>query len=121
MHSNPYHIGAVRHNLTRNFGFLFPQMLDEVQCSFEEEIPQSKDGDNGWRSFPALETVMRLVCRVGNRTFVGAPLCRNKNYMDININFTLDVIVVSNLLQLFPEFLKPCVLVHSAIRRQCLV
>ena len=51
----------------------------------------------------------RVVSRTSNRLFVGVPLCRDPDYRDLNIEFTVDIMIASNILQLFPQFMKPYV------------
>jgi hypothetical protein len=66
---------------------------------------------------------MDIVSRVSNRLFVGLPLCellfsrcacidsfragRNKEYLDNNIQNTIDVVKCGTLISLFPEFMRP--------------
>ena len=65
---------------------------------------------------------MKVVCRASNRIFVGLPLCtwllsleyyaltfigRNKDFVDLNVQFTIDVIKTAFILQMVPTFLKP--------------
>ncbi|KAH8113856.1 cytochrome P450 [Phellopilus nigrolimitatus] len=100
---NQYHIPVVRTQLTRNIGVLFDDVRDEVERAFEDNI--GAKGDE-WVSRPGLDTVMQVVCRASNRVFVGLPLCRDKDYIDLNIRFTVDVIKASYTINLFPDFMK---------------
>ena len=65
---------------------------------------------------------MKVVCRASNRVFVGLPLCtwllsleyyvlsfagRNSDYVDLNVQFTADVVKTGYILRMFPDFLKP--------------
>ncbi|KAI5118158.1 hypothetical protein M0805_005780 [Coniferiporia weirii] len=100
---NQYHIPIVRSQLTRNIGTLFDEIKDEVVCAFEDSIPAKGDE---WVSRVGLEAVMEIVCRTSNRIFVGLPLCRNKDYVDLNIRFTVDVVKGSQIITLFPDVLK---------------
>ncbi|KAH9043925.1 cytochrome P450 [Lactarius pseudohatsudake] len=51
--------------------------------------------------------MQRVICRVTNRVFVGAPLCRNRDYQALNLNFAINVTKFAAILRLFPDFLKP--------------
>lgn len=77
-------------------------MREELQAAFEDAIPPSDD----WVKVPALDTIRQVVCRTSNRIFVGLPLCRNKDFQDLNIQFATDVIVAAITLQLMPAFLR---------------
>ena len=73
--------------------------------------------------------LQNVICRVSNRLFVGLLLCvlyafpclmrtnrllagRNKEWIKLNINFTLHAIIGGQILRLFPEFLKPFVIIR---------
>ncbi|KAJ6578740.1 cytochrome P450 [Mycena vulgaris] len=104
--TNPYHQLTVRTSLTRNLGRRFPEVKDEIECAFDEVLAlQGAD----WKVVSVLPAIMKIVSRTSNRLFVGAPLCRNTVYLDLNIDNTIDVVVRGQILGLFPEFLKPIV------------
>ncbi|KAF5345743.1 hypothetical protein D9758_011873 [Tetrapyrgos nigripes] len=102
-----YHVDTVRNSLTRNMSASFGEVRDEVQMAFDDDIPRSVSGD--WVAVPAYNTIMRVVCKVSNRFFVGLPLCRNPDWIDLNIQFALDIFKAASIINLFPDFLKPVV------------
>jgi len=102
--SNPYHVPIIRHNLTRALPVVFPALVDELKVAFEDYIPCSPDE---WTTVKALDSLMRVICRASNMSFVGLPLCRNKEYMDVMLKYTIDVIVGAHFIGMFPTFLRP--------------
>ncbi|KAG5715861.1 Ent-kaurene oxidase, partial [Termitomyces sp. T112] len=98
-----YHVEVVKSSLTRSLVERFPDVQNEIAAAFEEYIPATED----WTSVPALPTIMKIVSRSSNRLFVGLPLCRNADYRDLNIEFTIDVIRAARTINLYPNFLKP--------------
>jgi hypothetical protein len=69
-----------------------------------------------------MDTAMKVVCRASNRVFVGLPLCtwllslqyyvlsfagRNPDYVDLNVQFTMDVIKTGFILRMVPAFFRP--------------
>ncbi|KAI6101683.1 cytochrome P450 [Pisolithus croceorrhizus] len=104
--ANPYHISIARIHLTRNLGLYYPDIRDEVYTAFEELLDLK---DDAWKSFVATETVREIVCRVSNRTFVGLPLCRDADWIDLNSRFAVDLATDANILKMFPMFLVPLV------------
>ena len=75
-----------------------------------------------WKSVPALSSAQKVVCRTTNRVFVGLPLCepsplsfafiscalgRDPEWIDLNIQYTIDVMTGGAVLGLFPDLLKP--------------
>ncbi|PPQ87954.1 hypothetical protein CVT25_001139 [Psilocybe cyanescens] len=104
--TDPYHTAIVRTPLTRNLAIRFTDIKDEISTAFEDIVPDKGDE---WTSFPALSTIMHVVCRTSNRLFVGLPLCRDPDYVKLNQQFTIDVIVGGQIINMFPPLLKPIV------------
>ncbi|THU78323.1 cytochrome P450 [Dendrothele bispora CBS 962.96] len=100
-----YHVNVVRNSLTRNIATRFSDVRDEIITSFADQIPVTED----WVSMPALNTIMKVVCRTTNRLFVGLPLCREPDWIDLNIQFTVKVFGSASIINLFPSVLKPIV------------
>ncbi|EJD07780.1 cytochrome P450 [Fomitiporia mediterranea MF3/22] len=98
-----YHVPIVRTQLTRSISGLFEGIKEEIELGFEEGI-NAKGSE--WVSRPALSTVMQVVGRASNRVFVGLPLCRNKDYLELNVRFTIDVIKAAQIIRMFPVFMK---------------
>ncbi|KAF8549327.1 cytochrome P450 [Imleria badia] len=84
VHHNPYHVAVVRSHLTRNLEVLYPEIRDEIVTSFAEVLDLR---GNEWKSVPALNAIEKVVCRTSNRVFVGLPLCRNPDWIDLNIKY----------------------------------
>ncbi|KAF9257927.1 cytochrome P450 [Marasmius fiardii PR-910] len=100
-----YHIDVIQGALTRNLGNMFSEVYDEIVCAFNDELPLTDD----WVKVPTLYKTLDIVCRTSNRLFVGLPLCRNKDWIDLNINFTIDFFTTAGKCSLFPQFLQPLV------------
>ena len=72
-----------------------------------------------------MSTMLRIVCTVSNRFFVGLPLCtsqastrdkiadvyvctgRDPDYLDMSMTFTIDVMKTAIVVNLTPKFLQP--------------
>ncbi|TFK45956.1 cytochrome P450 [Heliocybe sulcata] len=105
VHENGYHIPIVRSQLTKNLAVLFPEVRDEILAAFNDVIPKQAETD--WVEVPAMASIMKIICRTSNRIFVGLPKCRDPDYIELNTRFTLDVVLGSAVINLFPTFLKP--------------
>ncbi|KAJ7086862.1 cytochrome P450 [Mycena belliarum] len=101
---NPYHVATVRGSLTRNLARCFPDVRDEIVHAFNDVL--ALEGKE-WKSFHVLPQVMQIVARTSNRLFVGLPLCRNQEFLDLNVNYTIHIFTRGQLIKLIPEFLKP--------------
>jgi len=97
-------LDVVRSNLTRNLGKCFPEMHDELVSAFEDALPSN---DTDWKPVIVLPTMMTIVARTTNRVFVGLPVCRNQDYMKLVIQYTIDVAVRGQLINILPSVLRP--------------
>ncbi|GAW00139.1 cytochrome p450 [Lentinula edodes] len=102
-----YQVEVVRTPLTRNLAARFDDLRDEIKAAFADEIPAK---ETEWMKVPMLYTVMKIVSRTSNRYFVGLPLCRDPDYINLNIEYTIDAFNGAKTLQRFPTVLKPSVL-----------
>lgn len=55
--------------------------------AFEDELPPCKD----FTRIPINRSLWRIVARVSGRIFAGAELARSEEYMDMSINYTLEI------------------------------
>ncbi|KIL61610.1 hypothetical protein M378DRAFT_166728 [Amanita muscaria Koide BX008] len=104
---NRYHVEVVKLPLTRNIGSKFADVQDEIETAFNDHI---KFQGNEWATVVAFSTMKDIVCRTSNRMFVGLPLCRNPDYIQLNKQFTTNLVKTVRILDLFPSFLRPIVI-----------
>ncbi|KAF6750322.1 cytochrome P450 [Ephemerocybe angulata] len=114
----PFHVPVVRTPLTRGFSSQFGEVSDEIKASCNQWL----DAGDDWKAFVLHKSLVHVVCRTSNRFFVGLPLCRNPEYLKIQENWTLHVMLSANLLNVTPNLLKPIISamllpVHSAIKK----
>ncbi|KAF5343413.1 hypothetical protein D9758_011833 [Tetrapyrgos nigripes] len=102
---HPHHVDVVRTTLTKNIAARFSDVQDEIASAFGDEIPP----DAEWKPYPTLNTVMRIICRTTNRLFVGLPVCRDLDYINLNIEHTILVFKSAFLINLFPSALHQIV------------
>ncbi|KAJ6557715.1 cytochrome P450 [Mycena capillaripes] len=100
---NPYHGHAIRGGLTRNLARCFLEVSDELVCAFDEVLALEDE----WKLVPVLPSMMQIVARVSNRLLVGLPLCRDQEYLNFNINYTINIFLRGRLIALLPDVLKP--------------
>ncbi|KAF8869640.1 cytochrome P450 [Gymnopilus junonius] len=104
--ADPYHIGFLRTPLTKHLANHFADAKNEIARTVHE-LFQMKN--NGRVNLPAHEIAMKVIARASHRMFVGLPLCRNSEYLQLSEKFTIDVFVYSQILNMFPEALHPMV------------
>ncbi|KAI9434726.1 cytochrome P450 [Lactarius indigo] len=103
---NDYHTDVIRSKLTRNIAATFDEVHDELIRSFDSSIPVHGDD---WVKVPMVETMQHVVCATSNRVFVGPSLCRNQDYLTLNLNFAVNVMKFATIIGMFPKPLKPIV------------
>ncbi|KAF8343222.1 cytochrome P450 [Amanita rubescens] len=103
MHDDSFHSDVVQNQLTRNIAARFSDVQDEITVAFSQIIPTK---GNEWTTVNARNAVLSIVCRSVNRMLVGLPLCRNPDYISLNVEFTIDIILSGTILNLFPTSLR---------------
>ncbi|KAJ7617183.1 cytochrome P450, partial [Roridomyces roridus] len=101
---NPYHVKCIRNGLTRNLARTYPDLLDEIVVSLNDVLELQ---GNEWKAFHVLPNMRQVIARITNRIFIGLPLCRNQEFLDLNINYVLDIFTRGSIIGLLPGFLKP--------------
>ncbi|KAL0578544.1 hypothetical protein V5O48_003445 [Marasmius crinis-equi] len=91
--------------MTRNIQARFSDVRDEIVSAFSELLPPQDD----WVSINLNPTMQRIICRASNRFFLGLPICRDPDFIDLNVNYTMQVVLSAQFIGLFPQFLKPIV------------
>lgn len=104
IHDDPYHNSILRLQLTRNLGAIYPNVRNELVVAFGEALDLKGDE---WSSVTAVEMVRSIVCRINNRAFVGLPLCRDPDWIDLNIQLTVAIAKEGFLLMWLPKFIMP--------------
>ncbi|KAJ7687915.1 cytochrome P450 [Mycena rosella] len=101
---NPYHAAAIRGSLTRNLARCFPQVRDEIVHAFDDVLLLN---DNEWKEIQVLASIMQVVARTSNRLFVGLPLCRQQEFLDLNVNYTASIFIRGQIISLIPVIFRP--------------
>jgi hypothetical protein len=98
-------IQTIHKHLARNIIGLIPGVQEEIQAAIDDVFGK----DTEWKTMNLWEAWLGIVPRVTNRIIVGAPLCRNKEFLACQVAFADDVVRNSILLDLFPRVFKPLV------------
>ncbi|KAL0568281.1 hypothetical protein V5O48_013710 [Marasmius crinis-equi] len=106
INEGPLQDRVIRAPLTRNIGARFEDIRDECIYQVTKLIPPTDD----WVEYSdTVGLLQKIVTSVSNRYFVGLPLCRNDDWVDLNIKFALNVTLNSVVINLFPEVAHPIV------------
>ncbi|KAI0774403.1 cytochrome P450 [Fomes fomentarius] len=103
---DPYHIDIIKEKLTRTLPAVLPEVIDELKVAVHQYIPAN---DDEWVTVNAVKTMQQIIARASNRAFVGLPVCRNQEFLDLAIAFTITVIKDRVIINLVPKPLKTLV------------
>ncbi|KAF2763381.1 cytochrome P450 [Pseudovirgaria hyperparasitica] len=99
---NNLHFRTLQEKLTPNLNRLARPMQEELEYAINMEIPES----NGeWVQIKPYHSILRLVARVSARVFLGVPLCRSEEWLEISTEFTENTFISLVILRMFPRFL----------------
>ena len=94
---------TVRINLTQSLGLVTDALVKETRASVLEYF----GNENAWRGVLIKENVGQLVARLSSRVFLGPELCRNKEWLQIAENYTVDLFYGSLALKAMPAITRP--------------
>ncbi|KAH9914911.1 cytochrome P450 [Epithele typhae] len=101
--NDPYHVDIIREKLTRTLPAVLPAIVDELMLAVPEHIPAASDE---WVPVHTFKAMQKIVSRASNRVFVGLPVCRNEEFLDLAIKYTLDITSDRARMKKYPGFLK---------------
>lgn len=93
------------HAMNRELVHLTRPLSDEA-----DHCLKAKWSDNPeWHTVSTHDTVLALVAQMTTRAFVGAELCRNAEWLDIAISFTINRAIAVQAIQAWPWIMQPVV------------
>ncbi|KAL1632954.1 hypothetical protein SLS56_003240 [Neofusicoccum ribis] len=102
-------VQALRHNIFQDMvkkNLMTSVALDdEMDKVTEEMFPASKE----WSELRFSPLSLQVVARLTARVFLGEPLCRNKEWIDLSIRYTIDAYLAAKTLRSWPPYLRPFV------------
>ncbi|KAJ5425431.1 fumitremorgin C monooxygenase [Penicillium sp. CMV-2018d] len=62
-----------------------------------------------WQAHTLKPCILKIVAQLSSRIFAGDSLCRNPQWQDITITYTINLYIAAHALALWPRFLRPLV------------
>ncbi|KAE8423996.1 cytochrome P450 [Aspergillus pseudocaelatus] len=90
---------AVRMKLTQSLGSLTQPLVDETTVALQTYWTD----DTAWHAFPLKSNVLKLVAQMSSRIFLGDQICRNRDWLRITVNYTIDSFLAAEELRLWPK------------------
>ncbi|KAK3984594.1 Ent-kaurene oxidase [Cladorrhinum sp. PSN332] len=100
-------IQTIHKHLARNIISLLPALQDEIHGAIEATFANVTEED--WTSINLWEALLGIIPRVTNSIIVGAPLCRNDEFLKNQVAFADDVVRNSFILMMIPSIFHPIV------------
>ncbi|TFK88883.1 cytochrome P450 [Polyporus arcularius HHB13444] len=100
---DPFHVDIIKDKLMKSLTAVLPDVIDELRVAVPDYIHTKEDE---WTTVNTMQTTLKIVSRASNRVFVGLPVCRNQEYLDLAIRFTIDVLKDTALISIIPESMK---------------
>lgn len=84
---------------------LMPDIVDEVEAAIRDEMPNK----SAWTAVNINNIVLRIVARTSSRIFIGPEYCRNDEWIDVSINYTVAAFNAAYAIKRWPPLLRPFV------------
>ncbi|KAH6693552.1 ent-kaurene oxidase [Plectosphaerella plurivora] len=95
----------IKTSLTPALGKLNGVISEEVINAMALELPQSSE----WEEVDMNKKLLRIVGIISGRIFVGPELCHDDRYLDVAINYTIDVMIAVYVVGMVPPWMRPWV------------
>ncbi|KAK2025270.1 cytochrome P450 [Colletotrichum zoysiae] len=95
---------TIKTALTPSLARINPVIFAEVSSAVRSQFPQS---GGAWSEVNIMEKVMRTVAIVSGRIFIGPELCHDEAYLNVSINYTIDLMAAIQAVAAIPPYLRP--------------
>lgn len=62
-----------------------------------------------WHDLALKPSVLKIIAQLSSRVFLGDKVCRDPDWLKVMVNYTVDAVVASEVIRLWPRFLRPIV------------
>ncbi|TLS26874.1 hypothetical protein PpBr36_04795 [Pyricularia pennisetigena] len=104
-HDPPLHISLIAKALTKNYGNLIPDLVEEAELAFTEQWGRSDE----WTAVKVYDTTQQMLGLITNRVTYGLPLSRDAEMRKVTMEFVRRSFVAGCLLHNVWRPLRPVV------------
>ncbi|KFA45495.1 hypothetical protein S40293_10289 [Stachybotrys chartarum IBT 40293] len=99
----PGFIHTINASLTPALARLALDISQAVRDTMTQELPQAEV----WTELKISQYLLRIVSTVSGCVFVGAELCKDEQYVDMAVNYVVEVMTAARTILLIPQFIRP--------------
>jgi hypothetical protein len=104
VYENILHFDIVRNQLTKNVAHFALMTEEELKVAFSESCH-----DTNWTTVNAWDLCAKVIAQVGNRAYVGFPLCRDEALLDCSRRYATAVYTSAAVITTLPSFMRPVI------------
>ncbi|KAJ5653715.1 hypothetical protein N7490_000718 [Penicillium lividum] len=98
-------VDSVRIKLTQALNGLTIPLSKETAATLKDTFPPSDE----WKPYNFSRKVPYMVARISTLALLGEKACRNENWIEVAVNYTIDAFNGARELRLWPSILRPIV------------
>ncbi|PSN64497.1 putative cytochrome P450 [Corynespora cassiicola Philippines] len=99
------HVRVLQSYLTPNLKTFLSRSAEELDYSFENDVPQPDE----WTEVDIQAILQKMIARVSSRVFIGERASRDETWLNLCLQFPMNVFSTAFIMRLFPPFLWPLV------------
>ncbi|KAF1836048.1 cytochrome P450 [Decorospora gaudefroyi] len=103
---DPYHEHVIHKHLVRNLNAVIPELEEEVPYAVADVY--GTDTEN-WKKVDVLQSFMEMIPTLTNRMLLGKSVCRNRDFLNAVLAFTMDCVRNQGVMFIVPTTLHPVV------------
>ncbi|KAJ5142256.1 uncharacterized protein N7443_006975 [Penicillium atrosanguineum] len=96
---------TVRIKLTQALGSLTIPLSRETAATVKDAFPPSTE----WKTYNFSHKVPYMVARISTLIFMGEKVCRDEDWINVSVNYTIDAFMAARELRQWPSILRPLV------------
>ncbi|KAF4201487.1 hypothetical protein CNMCM8927_001473 [Aspergillus lentulus] len=99
-------LDVINKKLTHTLGSLTTPLSRESAAVLKETLPPKPDE---WQSLVFAQEIPYVVARLSSLVFMGEKVCRDKEWLHVSVNYTIDTFVAARDLRLWPSITQSLV------------
>lgn len=105
---------VVRVKLTQSLGLVTDDLVEETNDSLHDILGEGRD----FQAVPIKTQMLDIIARLSSRVLLGKTLCRNKDWLEIAKNYTVDLFKSAHLMRVTPTPARPLLyLINTPCKR----